>query len=131
MPCLQLAPRWFGCAFPPLRVQGYQYSWCVDPLDGTKEFLKRNGQFTVNIALLRVCAGYAEAHAGGMQKPMPKVLGLHDTFLPGRGSRPVALQNAPCLHMASCCCRVQIRCHLTLLCRAANPCWAWWRCLWM
>jgi 3'-phosphoadenosine 5'-phosphosulfate (PAPS) 3'-phosphatase len=33
--------------------QGYQYSWCVDPLDGTKEFIKRNGQFTVNIALLR------------------------------------------------------------------------------
>jgi len=33
-------------------LQGYQYSWCVDPLDGTKEFLKRNGQFTVNIALL-------------------------------------------------------------------------------
>ncbi|KAI3432334.1 hypothetical protein D9Q98_003892 [Chlorella vulgaris] len=32
--------------------KGYQYSWCVDPLDGTKEFLKRNGQFTVNIALL-------------------------------------------------------------------------------
>ena len=30
----------------------YQYSWCVDPLDGTKEFIKRNGQFTVNIALL-------------------------------------------------------------------------------
>lgn len=29
----------------------YQYFWLVDPLDGTKEFLKRNGQFTVNIAL--------------------------------------------------------------------------------
>ena len=26
--------------------------WMVDPLDGTKEFLKRNGEFTVNIALL-------------------------------------------------------------------------------
>ena len=26
--------------------------WCVDPLDGTKEFIKRNGQFTVNIALI-------------------------------------------------------------------------------
>lgn len=38
----------------PNTLQGYQYSWCVDPLDGTKEFLKRNGQFTVNIALLRV-----------------------------------------------------------------------------
>lgn len=36
----------------PIAPQNYKYSWCVDPLDGTKEFLKRNGQFTVNIALL-------------------------------------------------------------------------------
>lgn len=28
------------------------YFWCVDPLDGTKEFIKRNGEFTVNIALV-------------------------------------------------------------------------------
>jgi 3'(2'), 5'-bisphosphate nucleotidase len=27
--------------------------WIVDPLDGTKEFIKRNGEFTVNIALCR------------------------------------------------------------------------------
>lgn len=27
--------------------------WLVDPLDGTKEFLKRNGEFTVNIALVK------------------------------------------------------------------------------
>jgi len=26
--------------------------WVVDPLDGTKEFLKRNGEFTINIALV-------------------------------------------------------------------------------
>ena len=26
--------------------------WLVDPLDGTKEFVQRNGQFTVNIALI-------------------------------------------------------------------------------
>ncbi|MEM7658489.1 MAG: 3'(2'),5'-bisphosphate nucleotidase CysQ [Bacteroidota bacterium] len=26
--------------------------WLVDPLDGTKEFIKRNGEFTVNIALV-------------------------------------------------------------------------------
>lgn len=26
--------------------------WCIDPLDGTKEFIKRNGEFTVNIALM-------------------------------------------------------------------------------
>ena len=26
--------------------------WLVDPLDGTKEFIKRNGEFSVNIALI-------------------------------------------------------------------------------
>jgi 3'(2'), 5'-bisphosphate nucleotidase len=30
----------------------FEYCWLVDPLDGTKEFIKRNGEFTVNIALL-------------------------------------------------------------------------------
>lgn len=29
----------------------YDFCWLVDPLDGTKEFVKRNGQFTVNIGL--------------------------------------------------------------------------------
>jgi 3'(2'), 5'-bisphosphate nucleotidase len=28
-------------------------SWCIDPLDGTKEFIKRNGEFVINIALLK------------------------------------------------------------------------------
>lgn len=32
--------------------QYFQKAWLVDPLDGTKEFLKRNGDFTVNIALI-------------------------------------------------------------------------------
>ena len=27
--------------------------WMIDPLDGTKEFVKRNGEFTVNIALIK------------------------------------------------------------------------------
>lgn len=30
----------------------FQKFWLVDPLDGTKEFIKRNGDFTVNIALI-------------------------------------------------------------------------------
>ena len=30
----------------------YEYYWLVDPLDGTKEFINRNGDFTVNIALI-------------------------------------------------------------------------------
>lgn len=30
----------------------WKYFWMVDPLDGTKEFIKRNDEFTVNIALI-------------------------------------------------------------------------------
>ncbi len=30
----------------------WDYCWMIDPLDGTKEFIKKNGEFTVNIALL-------------------------------------------------------------------------------
>ena len=30
----------------------WEYFWLIDPLDGTKEFVKRNGEFTVNIALV-------------------------------------------------------------------------------
>jgi len=30
----------------------WEYFWLVDPLDGTKEFIKKNGEFTVNIALI-------------------------------------------------------------------------------
>lgn len=31
----------------------WEYFWMIDPLDGTKEFIKRNGEFTVNIALIQ------------------------------------------------------------------------------
>jgi 3'(2'), 5'-bisphosphate nucleotidase len=33
--------------------RAWELFWMVDPLDGTKEFIKRNGDFTVNIALIR------------------------------------------------------------------------------
>ena len=33
--------------------RGWDEFWMVDPLDGTKEFIKKNGEFTVNIALIR------------------------------------------------------------------------------
>jgi len=35
--------------------KGWIESWCVDPLDGTKEFVKQNGEFVTNIALIRDC----------------------------------------------------------------------------
>jgi 3'(2'), 5'-bisphosphate nucleotidase len=51
-----------GKSFPILSEEGkdipfeqrrsWEYFWLIDPLDGTKEFIKRNGEFTVNIALI-------------------------------------------------------------------------------
>jgi 3'(2'), 5'-bisphosphate nucleotidase len=38
----------------PWDIRKYWHSyWLVDPLDGTREFIKRNGEFTVNIALIQ------------------------------------------------------------------------------
>jgi len=33
--------------------KSWQEYWLIDPLDGTKEFIKKNGEFTVNIALVK------------------------------------------------------------------------------
>lgn len=30
----------------------WEYYWCIDPIDGTKEFIKKNDEFTINIALV-------------------------------------------------------------------------------
>jgi len=55
----------FACLFPDIPIiseEGTKTSyedrknmdrfWLVDPLDGTKNFIKKNGEFTVNIALV-------------------------------------------------------------------------------
>lgn len=41
-----------GKTIPYEERKNWEYFWMVDPLDGTKEFIKRNGEFTVNIALI-------------------------------------------------------------------------------
>lgn len=41
-----------GKHLPYVDRQKWHDLWIVDPLDGTKEFIKRNGEFTVNIALV-------------------------------------------------------------------------------
>jgi len=41
-----------GKEIPHEERKNWQRFWLVDPLDGTKEFVKRTGEFTVNIALL-------------------------------------------------------------------------------
>ncbi len=32
--------------------KSWEYFWLIDPLDGTKEFISKNGEFTINIALI-------------------------------------------------------------------------------
>jgi len=82
--------------------------WLIDPLDGTKEFIKRNGEFTVNIALIEdgkpvmgvvhapvLGLSYFAEQGGGAFKqtgdaaPLPIRVALHDgqTKLKMVGSR--------------------------------------------
>lgn len=56
--------------------RGWQRYWLIDPLDGTKEFVKRNGEFTVNIALIERGA----AILGVVHAPV-----LGTTYLAARG----------------------------------------------
>ena len=41
-----------GPLIPYSRRKKWETFWMIDPLDGTKEFIKKNGEFTVNIALI-------------------------------------------------------------------------------
>ena len=49
---------------------GWNEYWLIDPLDGTKEFIKRNGEFTVNIALIK----NNKPHIGVVFCPVKKIL---------------------------------------------------------
>lgn len=55
-----------GRAIPHEERKDWDYFWMIDPLDGTKEFIKRNGEFTVNIALIH----QGEAILGVVQVPV-------------------------------------------------------------
>jgi len=41
-----------SASIPYAQRKAWERYWLVDPLDGTREFIKRNGEFTVNIALI-------------------------------------------------------------------------------
>ena len=55
---LEALDLWFPILSEEGEIPGYEIRKdrdtyrCIDPLDGTKEFIKRNGEFTVNIALI-------------------------------------------------------------------------------
>lgn len=47
----------------------FEYFWLLDPLDGTREFLKKNGEFTINLALIhrtRAVAGFISVPCKGL-----------------------------------------------------------------
>lgn len=48
----------------------WEYTWIIDPLDGTKEFINRNGEFTINIALAR----YGEIIFGMIMIPVSGII---------------------------------------------------------
>lgn len=67
--------------------------WQVDPLDGTKEFIKRNGEFTVNVALLengRAVAGVIHAPALGLSAWATAGQGA---YLSEAGAAPIRLHS--------------------------------------
>ena len=82
--------------------------WLVDPLDGTKEFIARNGEFTVNIALIeRGCPVLAVVHAPAQDVTYWAEGGRAFRQRGGRGAaeaiaaRPVPAEGAVVLHSRS------------------------------
>ncbi len=76
--------------------QHWTQYWLVDPLDGTKEFIKRNGEFTVNIAL--VVAGepiLGVIHAPVWQKTYSAVAGYGAFVDAGQGPSAIHCQAPP------------------------------------
>jgi 3'(2'), 5'-bisphosphate nucleotidase len=71
--------------------RGWMSFWLVDPLDGTKEFIKRNGEFTVNIALIHAgtpVLGVVYAPALDILYASRESLGAFRIEHPGRDEDP-------------------------------------------
>jgi len=68
--------------------------WLVDPLDGTKEFIKRNGEFTVNIALVE----NGHSTLGVVYVPVQDLLYYGykggGAFVSTKGAEPIRIQSA-------------------------------------
>lgn len=87
--------------------------WLVDPLDGTKEFVKRNGEFTVNIALVQ----NGEPAAGVVYQPVGGKLywakSGEGAWLSLEGGAPVRLHGGPHFSEKETVVVVASRSHLT------------------
>ncbi len=87
-----LAERWpdipllseEGATLPFETRRAWSQYWLVDPLDGTREFIKKNGEFTVNIALIV----NGESVLGVVHAPVPD-----DTYAAARGAGAIRVRN--------------------------------------
>lgn len=73
----------------------WEYCWLVDPLDGTKEFIKKNGEFTVNIALIHHQAIVAGVVFVPAQNKVFYAIKDQGAFLIDNGSEPQLLRIRP------------------------------------
>lgn len=91
----------------------WDFFWLVDPLDGTKEFIKRNGEFTVNIALV----SGQDPVAGIVFQPAANRLytGVagKGAFLSVEGGAPERIEGGPHYEEADSVVVVASRSHLT------------------
>ncbi len=71
--------------------------WLIDPLDGTKEFIKRNGEFTVNIALIQdgvPVLGVVHVPVTGVSYAACAGQGAIKE-VPGEGDKPIKVRKLP------------------------------------
>lgn len=62
--------------------------WLIDPIDGTKEFIKKNGEFTVNIALIEDGVPVVGVvHVPAQNKTYGGVMGIGSFKIEGTGSK--------------------------------------------
>jgi 3'(2'), 5'-bisphosphate nucleotidase len=84
-----------SAAAPWAERRTWQDLWVVDPLDGTREFVKRNGEFTINIALIV----QHEAVLGVVSAPAQNLVywgaAGHGAFTRAHGSEARAIHVAP------------------------------------
>lgn len=76
--------------------RGWSRYWLVDPLDGTKEFVNRNGEFTVNIALIdEGVPVLAAVHAPALGVTYTAAAGIGAFRADASGQRRISTRRAP------------------------------------
>jgi 3'(2'), 5'-bisphosphate nucleotidase len=85
-----------GRDIPYAERRSWEYFWLVDPLDGTKEFVRRNGEFTVNIALIhrgRAVLGIIYVPVKDIFYYAAEELGAYRLILGERANRELSIED--------------------------------------